>query len=205
MDVPTIADLTDSVIFGSENTGKILEICGVASEKIRIIEDEKWFEVGGYKIKPFLARHGKAPGFSPGSLKKKLKYPLAARDYRMDKFYAFHVEGNGISILTDPGSRPMNLPPSNILLISPRYNEGYCRYITEVVKPRVIIPIHWDNMWRPLSQTLLPMYQPPSLSIPPITRFNLSKFKGMVNRISREVKVFLPEILRYYDVKEILK
>ena len=204
MDVPYIARITDSIVFGSENTRKILEICGVPGDRIRITENEKTFHIGNYAVKATLAEHGKAPGFLPGELKPGLKYPLTARDYRMDENYSFAIECDGIRIVTDPGMMPANLPPAEILAVSPKYTQAYYKHIIETVKLRVIIPIHWDNMWRPLSRPLVPMYQPPSFSSP-FKRYNLIEFSRTISRISPEAKVFLPEVLKYYDVKEVLE
>ena len=37
------------------------------------------------------------------------------------------------------------------------YREDYRREVVEAVSPRRIIPIHWDNFWRPLDRRPVPM------------------------------------------------
>jgi hypothetical protein len=70
------------------------------------------------------------------------------------------------------------------------------------VRLRVLVPIHWDDLFRPLTKPLRPMLAPPRLAWPPLRRLDLPRFACMIAAISPKTRVIIPEIFRLYDVAE---
>jgi len=51
------------------------------------------------------------------------------------------------------------------------------------VQPHLIVPIHWDNFFRPLNRPLQPFLQPTHRLFPPITRFNQQHLTNLIQDI----------------------
>ena len=202
MDVPEIIRNTNAAALGSENTVELLQLLGVPKDNLRIIHAGDQIDLGVYKIEVIASEHAAAPFFSPGKLRSDLKPPLKAREYRMDACYCFSITANGVRILTDPGQNPGRLPQADILWISPRYAERIYRKVLEQVTPSLVIPIHWDEMWRPLSMPIRPMFKPPAMAIPPLQRMDLKGFREMIQHIDPNGRVFIPDVLVEYDFPE---
>jgi L-ascorbate metabolism protein UlaG (beta-lactamase superfamily) len=123
----------------------------------------------------------------------------------MDDYYSYNIEINGIRIATDTGLAPHSMPEANMLLTSPRYEREEFAEILKHIRPDVVIPYHWDNMYRSLSKPLKAMLRPPSMSIPPTRRMKLGDFKRTVASIDPSVKVFIPDVLRSYKIEDMLQ
>jgi hypothetical protein len=120
----------------------------------------------------------------------------------MDENFSFLISIGGYRMLTDPGERPGTAPPADILFVFPYRNEAYYKSLLPLVQPKVVIPTHWDDFFRPLSKPLRPLIQPPKWPLISLRRINLTAFGRMIERISPETKFFVPEIFRTYDLKE---
>ena len=78
------------------------------------------------------------------------------------------------------------------------------RQLLDAYHPRVVIPIHWDDMWLPLTKPLRGQWVTTGRIFPPLARLAASRFKRVVESIDPKVRVFLPERLRTYSWMEIL-
>jgi L-ascorbate metabolism protein UlaG (beta-lactamase superfamily) len=204
MDVPEVAEFTGAVVFGSSNTCQLLRVLGVANEQVREIHSGAELTLGPFAVRTFSAQHKNAPGFLPGQVAPNLRPPLRARDYRMDACFSFMITAEKIGLLTDPGDRPARADPADILLVSPRYDFAQLQPLVQRVLPKVIMPNHWDDFWRPLSKPVRPMIGPPAKSIPPMRRVDLSQFRRTIERIDPRVKVFIPDIFTPYRLHDIM-
>jgi L-ascorbate metabolism protein UlaG (beta-lactamase superfamily) len=61
------------------------------------------------------------------------------------------------------------------------------------VRPRWVVPVHWDNFFRPLSRPLRPLF------MPNLRRADLSRFRRRLEQLAPEVRVIVPELFRQYD------
>ena len=204
MDVPAIIEKSGATTYGSLNTCQLLSLLGVTEEYIREIKVGDQLTLGTFRVQVFSAEHGLVLGhpFATGSIVPNLQPPLRLRDYRMDACFSFLIEVDGLRFLDWSSERIDAAPPSDMLFVKPLREQSYYEALLELVHPRVIIPIHWDNFMRPLSQPLRPTLKPPRLAFPPIERVNLEQFSQMIKRINPESKVFLPEIFHLYGPGE---
>lgn len=205
LDVPYILKHTGAQAFGSKNTAQLLGMHGISKDRIRIVRHKECFKLHGFQVKVFKAHHMRAPGFGPGKVNQNLQPPLRARDYRMDLFFCFHIEVGGISLITEPGDIPSGMAEAQILLVSPKYKKDILAQVLNRIRPKTIIPYHWDNMYRPLERPLKPMLKPPTLSLWPFRRMDLEEFQSTVAEIDPKARVFMPEVLRHYKLHELLK
>jgi hypothetical protein len=126
------------------------------------------------------------------------------RDYRIDACFSFLIESGGLRFLDWSSEQVHSASHADLLFVKPHQEQAYYEALLDVVQPRVLIPIHWDDFMRPLSQPLRPMLKPPRLAFPPLARVDLTAFRQMIKHIAPRTKVFLPEIFRRYELSELL-
>ncbi len=204
MDVPEVANSTGARVYGSANTCQLLRLLGVPGEQVQEIRSGDRLDLSPFEVKVFASEHMKVPWFSPGPIAHNLRPPLRARDYRMDCGFSFLISVGDRVLLTDPGERPDRVERADLLLVSPFHNLVYLRSLLPRVHPRVVIPNHWDDLWRPLSKPLRPMIRPPVWSLPPIQRVNLPNFKRTIEQVDPTFRVLIPEIFTFYKLSDIL-
>jgi L-ascorbate metabolism protein UlaG (beta-lactamase superfamily) len=204
MDVPEVANYTGAVVFGSHNTCKLLGILGVPYEQVREIRDGDKLTFGPFEARVFQSEHKKAPGFLPGKISPNLRPPLRARDYRMDYCFSFLISAKGRTLLTDPGEHPKQVETADILLISPHYDFAYLQSLLHQARPKVVIPNHWDDIWRSLSKPIRPMIKPPTWSFPLLKRIDLLQFKRTIQQIDPNIQVLVPEMFAAYSLYDVL-
>ena len=206
MDVPAIIEQTRATAYGSTNTCRILTILGVPEEHLHEIKVGDQLTLGMFQVAILQAEHGLVLGrpFATGSLAPNLHPPLRMRDYRMDTCFSFLIEVDGLRFL-DWSSEQVHLAPlADVLFVKPLQKPAYYETLLGVVQPRVVIPIHWDDFMRPLSQPLRPMLKPPRLAFQPLARVDLTAFSQLIKRIDPQIQVFLPEIFHLYELSEFL-
>lgn len=204
MDVPDVVHNTGAVALGSPNNCRLLSVCGVPEEKIGEINAGDSLSLAEYHVEVLPVEHVKLPVFTSGPLGPNLKPPLRARDYRMDSCFSFLVSVDGQRLLTDPGIRPEDAVAADVLFVYPIMHRAYYESVLSLVQPKIVVPCHWDDFFRPLSKPLRPFWKMPRWTFPPLKRVNLAEFGDTVEAIMPGTKVLVPEALRSYDLGEIL-
>ena len=204
LDVPGLASATRAVIYGSPNTCQLARLSGLPSEQVCEVQADQSLVLGSFTVKVLPAQHRKLPFFTPGPLPSSLQPPFSARQYRLDLCFSFLISVGGLELLVNSGSPPHLLPPADVLFVHPFYPEATYRQLFEQVQPRLVIPTHWDDLWRPLSQPPRPSFQPPRWAFPPIQRVDLKQFERTFQRLDPAVRVCLPQRLKEYDLAGLL-
>ena len=204
MDVPDIVCNTGAKAVGSRNSCQLLKVCGILQEKIEETNVGDALALGDFGIRVRQAKHRTVPGFSPGPLAPDLSPPLRARDYRMDNFYSFLILVNGLRLLTDPGTRPEDAVAADVLFVYPGMPHAYYEALLRLVRPRLTVPIHWEDFFRPMSEPLSPYWKPPALAVPPMPHLDLRKFRQMLEQVAPQTRVLEPEILCTYDLENLM-
>lgn len=202
MDVPDVVRNTGAIALGSPNTCRLLRACGVPDDRIREVKAGDKLTLAEFQVEVFPSQHVKLPGYLPGRLPAVLKPPLRARDYRMDKDLSFLLSVGDLRLQTDPGERPEAGVPADVLFLFPHRDDAYCRTLLPRVQPKVVFLTHWDDFFRPLSKPLRPhiQIQGPAWTFPPLQRVNPGKFGRMIEGLSPQTKVLVPEIFRRYEL-----
>jgi L-ascorbate metabolism protein UlaG (beta-lactamase superfamily) len=200
LDVPEVVRATSALALGSANTCRLLAVCGVPGPKIRRIAAGDVVGLGPFRIEVLPALHMPATGFSPGPLPPALKPPLRLRDYRMDDYFSFAIQAGGHRLLSFAGVRPEPTRRAEVLFVGPEKPQTYYEALLPAVAPQLVIPVHWDDFFRPLSKPLRPSLKPPRWTWPPIQRMDLARFKERVESIIPGTRVLVPEIFREYDL-----
>lgn len=202
MDVPAAARKTGAVVFGSENTCKLLEVCGVPPGNLRRIRAGDRLDLGVFQVKVISAQHLRLPLrlYRPGPLHPTLQPPLRLWDYRMDESFSFQIDVAGRSILLWSGQSVAGAGPADILLTYFMSKPSFYRELLERVQPSLVIPLHWDNLFRPLTRPLKPSWRPPRLGLPMWFRCRPEAFARTIARHPVSVQVLIPEIFKRYDL-----
>ncbi|HEY4689291.1 MAG TPA: MBL fold metallo-hydrolase [Anaerolineae bacterium] len=202
MDVPDVARNTGATVFGSPNACQLASALGVPDKQIHPIALGDTLSLDEFEIEVLPAQHLKTPidGLINGPLRRDLRPPLRLFDYRMDACFSFRIRAGAYRVLH--GEHPV---PADILLAAPLQPRTHFESLLRDVRPHVIIPIHWDDLFRPLSKPIRPMLKPPVWAIPPLQRMEPTEFKKMIEGTAAKTKVFIPEIFRSYSLDDVLR
>jgi len=242
MDVPDVVRNTGAVALGSPNTCRLLEASGVPAQQVREIVAGDRLTLGRFRVEVLPADHvavagwqplqykgkrsgsfqykGKRSGSFSGPLPPDPRPPLRARDYLMDCCFGFLVEIEGQRLLHCPGQAVS----AEVLTIKPVWTRSHYESLLRGARPRIVIPVHWDDFTRPLSKPVRPMVAPFNMKrrptaptadsrgrsgaalsgqlIAPLKRIDLAQFEHMVKQIAPETRVLIPEVSRIYDLSE---
>jgi len=202
MDVPDVARNTGAMVLGSANTCRLLAACGLPERQVREVRAGERVELGGWRVDILPAEHIKTPGFSPGPLPSHVRPPLRLRDYRMDTCFSFLIQVGGSRLLDWRSVRAESAPRAEVLFVGVEDSRERYEALLRAVQPRLVIPIHWDDMFRPLSEPLRPYFTPPRLAWPPLRRVDLARFRRMIEEMSPGVRVMVPEAFRGVRIGE---
>jgi L-ascorbate metabolism protein UlaG (beta-lactamase superfamily) len=200
MDVPEIAICTDAIIHGAANTCELARRLNVPENRIHQISANDEFDFDGIKVKAIPAVHPWIPGFTSGKVKINLKQPLRLREYRMDTCLSFLISSQGRHILLWSSIETENAATADVLICRAVSNEQWYARIMEAVQPRLVIPSHWDDLFRPLSDPIRPFFSPPRLALPPLSRIDLGEFELKVKKAKPDCEVLVPERFKEYQI-----
>jgi L-ascorbate metabolism protein UlaG (beta-lactamase superfamily) len=201
LDVPDVLRNTGALALGSPNTCWLLGALGVPARQIREIDVGDRLTLGDFEIEVLPAGHTTFWGWLPfsGPLSSNLHPPLRARDYRMDRCFGYLVDADGARLLHCPGTGA----PAGVLIVKPLETRARYKALLRQARPRVVIPVHWDDFCRPLSEPMRPTLAPSGQAVPPLKRIDLVQFEQMIEQIAPGTQVLIPQMFRAYDLGEL--
>ena len=201
LDVPDVVRNTGAVALGSANACRLLAVLGVPAAQVREIDVGDQLTLGNFRVDVLPAGHVTFWGWRPfsGPVPPGLRPPLRARDYRMDRCFGFLVDAGGHRLLHCPGTAV----PAEVLTVKPLGTRARYESLLRNVRPRIVIPVHWDDFCRPLSKPVRPILAPFGQAVPPLKRIDLAQFERMVEQIAPGTLVLIPEMFRTYDLGEL--
>jgi L-ascorbate metabolism protein UlaG (beta-lactamase superfamily) len=207
MDAPDVIDKTGAEVFGSPNSCELLTLCGVPEGNINTIMPGDTLALGDIVVGVLLAKHRSLFGLrlATGPLSKELRLPLKATDYRMDMCYSFTLRIGDMRLFLASGLGDDLAPSADVLLVAPYGDEDDFKELLEGVHPRLVIPIHWDDFFRPITKPLRMMRDPSNWMWPPLRRVDMRGFERVVEAYAPQAKLLVPELLKQYDVAALLR
>jgi len=202
LDVPDVVHNTGAVALGSPNTCQLLAVLGVPEERIREVEVGDKLALGNFQVEVLPAEHITFLGrpVCSGPLSPNLQPPLRALDYRMDCCFSFLLHVGGCHVLDWRSEQAEPVVPADVLFIKPQ-TPAY-QSLLRVMQPKVVIPMHWDDFFHPLSKPTRPVIGPSGRVIPLLKRVDMTHFRRMVEQIAPQTKVLIPQMFRAYDLGE---
>lgn len=207
MDVPAAINTTGAQAYGSPNSCELMALLGVPEAKINLIKPGDHLTLGNIHVQVLLAEHRPLFGMrlATGPLNMSMKLPLRALDYRMDACFSFNLRVGERSILICSGLSGDPAPPADVLLVAPYGEEGEFKDLLEQVRPKLVIPNHWDDFMRPLSKPVRMLRDPSNWLWPPLRRVDLQAFARIVGDNAPRARLQIPQMFEQYDIETILQ
>ena len=167
MDVPYIAQKTGAVIYGSSSVMNVARGADISADKLVEFQGNESFEVGDFRIKVIPSLHSKPTILNNdlGQLiEKPLRQPAKLRDYKEGGSYDFYVQAQGKSFMIRPSFNYIEgqmdgyqadylfLGVAGLAKADRQMEQKFFEETVGKVKPKLVIPLHWDNFFSPLSK-----------------------------------------------------
>lgn len=180
MDAPTVATLMKAHLIGSPSTRNVAYGEGFDKTLLHTVKPGATCRFGDFLVTMYKTPHGPTPLDIGGEITGPLEHPATVWDYKEGGNFSFHIEHPHGNILIIPSGKLEGGEFEGVAaeavflgvaqftrrwdkLPGPRPDDEAQRYWDQaVVQPRarVVIPIHWDKLLRPLSQPLRPFRTP---------------------------------------------
>ena len=190
IDVAYIANRTGAQVHGSESTLNIARGGGVPEGQLSRYRLWVPVQVGDFTVTVLPGRHPPNPPPLTDdrdlTIDAPLPQPAAFADYVEGGSFAFLIEHGGhttlvqvpsyvIGVLEEVRAEILFLSVVPIGIGGRRRTDAFYDQIIGVVKPQLVIPVHWDNFTEPVSGDLVPL----SAEIP-------AKFDDLLARLQKD-------------------
>lgn len=165
MDVPAIAKRTGALVIGSSSTTNLCRIEGVPESQLRECAGHTDLEVGPFRVHLTPSVHsefalgGKVP--YAGEIPCSCDFGHRGRDYRCGDVFGIHIEFAGKSLyhlgsanLLDDEIRAAQVDILMMCLAGRHATERFIPRALKRLQPRVVVPMHHDNFFRPADSAL---------------------------------------------------
>jgi L-ascorbate metabolism protein UlaG (beta-lactamase superfamily) len=198
MDVPVIAREFMSRIYGSPGTCSLLRRSGVLPAQINEVAPGDDFQAGPFRVSVEKSSHSFLFFFTAIARARSETPPQRAVDFGMDSILAYRISIGKRTFLTDPGREVKN-DAVDILFVNTLQGRGVCSRILETIDPDLVIPIHWDNYFKPFSR----QSRAPSWGWMPIKRILLKTLRKKVVALTPRGRLFIPEPFVFYRMDDV--
>lgn len=189
MDAPYIAGKTGAMIYGSSSAMNVARGGDIAEDKLVEFEKNGTYEVGGYKIKVIPSLHSKPTIINNDlgqTIDEPLRQPSRLRNYKEGGSYDFYVEAEGKKIMIRPSFNyiegQMDGYKADVLFLGvaglqkadEKTEEKFFFETIEKLQPKLVVPLHWDNFFSPLTKPVVGM--PRLVEKTEVVFFKLAKY-----------------------------
>ena len=193
MDVPEIMRYTDAQAFGSSFAMQIIQANGIPPARCHVVQPAQELQAGSFSFQVLAGGHIYIPFFTQKSSLPKITRPRRVWDYQMDACFSYRLSTPPYTILIWHNTRGDSAPRADILFLNSEIAPMELNKLLINVQPHLIVPIHWDNFFRPLNRPLQPFLQPTHRLFPPITRFNQQHFANLIQDILPGTRIIFPK------------
>ncbi|MFT9820247.1 MBL fold metallo-hydrolase [Lysinibacillus sp. NPDC056185] len=165
LDLAYIAKQTGTHVYGSESAINIGLGNGINMKQMSVYEVNKAMQFGDFSVTVLQSKH--SPTFDEGEkIKEPLKQPAKALDYHEDSSYDFVITHHNKTFFVKPSANyidgALDDIRADVLFLGigvlgaqdQDFQNMYYEQTVRKVQPKLIIPIHWDNFNKPLTDTL---------------------------------------------------
>lgn len=192
LDVPEVLHLTGARAYGSPNTCRLLEVAGLPPERLVCAHPGDRLDLGVFQVQVLPAWHTRTPldWRINGPLPPRLPAHPALLDFRMDESACFFLQVGAARILVGNYlfDEACAIPGADVVFLTPFVPLALLEKLLVRLTPRQVIPIHWDDFLRPLSQPLRPL---------PFKRVGLAEFTRRVQRVLPAAQVITPQLFNW--------
>ena len=160
LDAPELCRLTGAQFIGSRSSCNIARAAGLAEEQILETSGRETIQCGPHSVVGLPSRHGKvALGRVPlpGYIHTPPKWPMRTWKFRHGLVLNWHIRMSGVNIVhvdsADFIEEELTGVSADILCLCAagrQYRPDYVRTAIETLRPKIVIPCHWDLFTTPL-------------------------------------------------------
>lgn len=200
MDAPEVLRLTGAHAHGSVNACALLRALGAAEGQAHPIQVGDLLQLGAFRVEVLPGSHIWLPinRLVNGPLRASLTPPLRPIDYRMDICFSFRIRAGPICLLL--GKHPI---PADVLITYTENPIQHYRRLLAAVRPQLLIPIHWDNFFRPLNHPLTPILPPPWAGL--LRRPDMRGLQRLAAELVPPARLLVPEIFHPYEINPMIQ
>jgi L-ascorbate metabolism protein UlaG (beta-lactamase superfamily) len=174
LDVGAIAKRTGALVVGSQSTVNLARSRGVPESQTRVVHAGDTLTMGGFRVEVGRSRHTRIAGVEQpmSGLVSTDAGKLWFWQFALDEALFYRLEANGTSIWYHPtstwaeGEIAAGGPGARTLIVGvtgePQTTEK-ARGLLSAVRPRLVLPTHYDNFFQPWEKGLALM---PGLDLP---------------------------------------
>ena len=172
MDAPYIANQCRAVVYGSESAKNVALGGGVPEEKTVVFQHGSSFTIGEYRIRILKSLHSKPTRFNDDlgqPIPEPLVQPASLRAYKEGGSFDFYIEHGEKRILIRPSFNYIKgqldgiqadvifLGVAGLAKAEKDMEENFYKETVEKVGAKLVIPVHWDNFFSPLTKPVTGM------------------------------------------------
>ena len=189
MDVPYIANQCHATIYGSSSAMNVARGGDVPENQMVEFKANETYKVGDFMIKVIPSLHSKPTIINNDlgqTIDEPLRQPARLRDYKEGGSYDFYVEHQGKRYMIRPSFNyikgQMDGYKADVLFLGvaglqkadAETERTFYAETIEKLEPKLVIPLHWDNFFSPLTKPIIGM--PRFVEKTEVVFFKLSKY-----------------------------
>jgi len=171
LDAPAVAQRTGALLVGSPSTRQIALGHGLPADRFVPAPVASPLRIGSFTVTAVTSLHSHPDRF-PGTIDAPVIIPARAGRYRTGECYSFHIGHSTGSLLVHASAnfRPgalADVRADTVFLgigqlgrADDGFRSSYWDEVVVAVRPRRVVPIHWDNLTRPLTPRVRPIPWP---------------------------------------------
>lgn len=175
LDIAYLAQRTGAKLYGSSSTLNIGKGAGLPSGQMQLYAPDKALQIGQFSITVMQARHTPSITYINDDLGKPitepLRQPARVSAYKEGGSYDFLIRHGGLSFYIKPDTNfipgKLDQIQTDVLFLGtamlgkqkPEFQQAFYDETVGKLRPQLVIPIHWDNFFQPLSDHLEAMPQ----------------------------------------------
>ncbi|EMY62628.1 beta-lactamase family protein [Leptospira terpstrae serovar Hualin str. LT 11-33 = ATCC 700639] len=180
MDAPLVAKQTKAKLFGSSSTLNVGLGGDLSPNQMEKFQPGKPVQIGKFTITVLESKHtppfrifGKTNATDPNhpNIESPLSQPIKATDYIEGGTFDFFIQHGKNKILIKSSTNFVEgaldkiqvdvlfLGIAQLSLQPVSFQDTFYKQTVQTTKPKLLIPIHWDNFFKPLSEPLEPNLQ----------------------------------------------
>lgn len=201
LDVPILARQTGAPVYGSPNTVELLGLLGAPPEQLHTLAVGDRLPFGDAMVSVLPGHHLRLPidRWINGPLRRGLRPPLHALDYKMDCSFSFIIEIDGWRL--QRGDAP---EPCDALFATPASLQQGDYALLRWSQPRLVVPLHWDDFTRPAEPQPRVMFFPGDNGWMRLRRVNLDALNRELAQRFPAMRLLVPQVFARVDLSSSL-
>jgi L-ascorbate metabolism protein UlaG (beta-lactamase superfamily) len=168
LDSPAVAARTGAQVVGSHSTELISRGHGLAADRFRLAVCGEAMTYGSFTVTPIRAEHTPKPRFQ-GHIEHAVSRSASIREYKMGECYSWHIAHPDGSLIVHASTNfvprayegvhaeTVYLGIATLGRLPDEFKAQYWQVMVREVGARRVVPIHWDNFFKPLNRPLVPL------------------------------------------------